>query len=122
MKSKNLICLEKMQREYELSHELIQMARKEVNKSTHTNNQESFKQMIAKFPKGLQRDLFVGMFRKSLQSINMFRPLPEDVLVMLGKVLVQIIYMPSKRDQPTEFTLRGTWPTRSTSSRRAAWS
>lgn len=97
MNSKNLIHLEKIQKKYHISEELVSMAKKEINGTTYAQNQESFMEMIAKFPKGLQNDLHVNMYRKKLESINMFKNLPPEVTIMLGHALTSIIFMPSTR-------------------------
>lgn len=97
MKAKNLICLAKIKEDLKLSDELINMATKEISQSTHEISAESFKEMIIKFPREQQKKLFYCMYREKLHSINMFRVLSPDVIILLGQVISSIIYMPSTR-------------------------
>ena len=95
LKSKNLICLENIQRDHKLSDHMISMIKKEIKRTQDIVSLEQFKEMILKFPKKMQDELFLGMFHKSLTSINMFKSLPNEVLILLGKSLKSVIYMPS---------------------------
>lgn len=94
--AKSEIFLDQMQKKYNLSNDLICMAKSEVSKSMDTVNMENFKNMISSFPKNLRNELYLSMFRDRLSKINIFKMLPDEVIITLGKVLTPIIYMPSK--------------------------
>jgi CRP-like cAMP-binding protein len=94
--AKNLIFLEKMQKKYNLSNELIRMANREVSISNRKFNMDNFQGMIKYFPPNLRNELYLSIFKRKLKHINIFTKLPDEVIITLGQALTPIIYMPSK--------------------------
>ena len=87
--------LEKIRVKYELSKEAINMAKREINKGVKDFFQEDIDKIPKHFPPNLKNELYLSMYRDRMNSINIFKALPEEVVITLGHALTPIIYTPS---------------------------
>lgn len=92
---KNLIFLDKMKSKYNLSNELITMARKEVKSRSKFQKIESISDFLRIYPKNLKNELQLCMYRNNLSEINFFSGLPDEIIISIGQALKPIMYTPS---------------------------
>ena len=92
-RERKFIFLEKLNRRYKFSNVLYKMALSQIkHKREKDNTIENMDCFLKLFPKNLKNDLEIYMYESQVNSINMFKGLPNDTIIQIGQTLTPVIY------------------------------
>lgn len=92
---KNLLYLDKANREYEFSESIMSLAKNSLKKNNGIPVLEKVEDLLRVFPKNLKKKLQLCIYRKKLRKIKFFMGLHSDILIALGQSLYTVIYSKS---------------------------
>lgn len=96
-RGKGVLFLEKLQKTYQFSQPLYKMALNLIKKSNlnDENKIDNLDYFLNFFPKNLKNELEIYMYESQVNAINMFKGLPNDIIIQIGQTLTPVIYTQS---------------------------
>ena len=92
-RERKFIFLEKLNRRYKFSDVLYKMALSQIKHNKEKDNTiENMECFLKLFPKNLKNDLEIYMYESQVNTINMFKGLPNDTIIQIGQTLTPVIY------------------------------
>lgn len=106
---KNLLCLNKANKEYEFSESIMNLAQNSLKKNNGRPLLEKVEDLLIVFPKNLKKQLQLCIYKTKLSKIKFFMGLHSDILIALGQSLYTVIYTKSNsfKVKIVEYTQRG---------------
>ena len=101
IQEKNMLYLERANREYKFSNSIMCMAMSSVKKNQGIVQLENIEDLLRVFPKNLKKQLQMSVYEKKVSKINFFNGLHPDILIALGQCLYKVMY--TKRNINYEF-------------------